>query len=163
MRGVSGVIFAALCAVFVLFTSLPSLALAGSAAAGVLQLTPENYEATIAQDKPTVIAFTAPWCQHCKEFIPEYEQVARALRRQGITVAQVSNEQSPLMERLSIVGFPTVKIFPAKSSPDFRGIEYEGKRNAAALLKFLNKKFSLNGVITAPVKAVVTLTDENFD
>jgi protein disulfide-isomerase A6 len=42
-------------------------------------LTAMNQEDVLGQSKELLIAFTAPWCRHCKELLPVYERLASDL------------------------------------------------------------------------------------
>ncbi len=142
---------------------LPSLASAAGLIKGAVQVNEDNISDYIGKGKPAVVAFTAPWCGHCKAFLPELDDVVRAFAGQPVTIAQVATENSVLAEKYKVKGYPTVKYFPPEARADFPGIEYEGGRTASALLKFINKRTGLNAVLKKPPNPVVTLTPDNFD
>ena len=46
----------------------------------VVQLNGSNFKKEVLDiEKPTLVAFTAPWCGHCQKLVPEYEKAASTL------------------------------------------------------------------------------------
>ncbi|CBQ70130.1 related to MPD1-Disulfide isomerase related protein [Sporisorium reilianum SRZ2] len=77
-------------------------------------------------EKPTMVAFTAPWCGHCQKLVPDYTRVAAQL--DGVVkMASIDcddEQNKPTCGRYGIQGFPTLKLFPPtkKRLPkDYRG------------------------------------------
>ncbi|WFD23554.1 protein disulfide-isomerase [Malassezia equina] len=103
----------------------------------VEQLDGSNFDKEVLKiDKPTLVAFTAPWCGHCQRLAPQYVRVATEL--DGVVkIANVDCEDASaksLCAQYGIQGFPTIKAFPATKKRIPR--DYVGERTAKALLDY---------------------------
>ncbi|KAI0001430.1 protein disulfide isomerase [Russula compacta] len=97
-------------------------------------------QVVLNEDHDTIVAFTAPWCGHCKNLKPTYEQVAKDfLAEPNCIVANVDADAEanrPLALKYGIQSFPTIKFFPKGGEP----IDYVGGRQEADFVQFLNEK-----------------------
>jgi len=97
-------------------------------------------EVVLNKDHDSIVAFTAPWCGHCKNLKPIYEQVANDfLLESNCIVANVDADAEanrPLALKYGIQSFPTIKFFPKGGEP----VSYEGGRQEADFVQFLNEK-----------------------
>lgn len=88
-------------------------------------------------EKPTMVAFTAPWCGHCQKLVPDYSKVAAQL--DGVVkLASIDcddDKNKPLCGRYGIQGFPTLKLFPPtkKRLPK----DYQGPRSAKDIAAYM--------------------------
>ena len=99
----------------------------------------------INNDKDVMLLFYAPWCTHCKELIPKYEEIAKKLKNKNpkLLIAKIDGTENEI-ESIAITGFPTLMFFPGnkkKQSP----IEYKGKRTVIDIISFI-KYYSYNKV-----------------
>ncbi|XP_037136029.1 protein disulfide-isomerase A4 [Syngnathus acus] len=126
---------------------------------GVLVLTDDNFD-TFMEGKDTVlIEFYAPWCGHCKQFAPEYENIAQILKENQppIPVAKVdATEAKDLGSRFEVSGYPTIKIFKKGEA-----IDYDGDRTEKAIVARV-QEISQSGW-KPPPEATLVLTKDNFD
>ena len=88
------------------------------------------------QSKDVLLEMYAPWCGHCKELAPIYDDVGRVFEKvETVIVAKIdltANEVDPsLLEKPK--GYPTIRLWPKGSS---RPVEYEGERESA--MSFVN-------------------------
>lgn len=86
-----------------------------------------------------LVEFYAPWCGHCQQLEPEYNQAADALRMEGAktVLAKVdATEEKALAERFQVQSFPTLKYFVGGGDP----IDYDGPRQADGIAEWLRKR-----------------------
>ncbi|KAM8882371.1 protein disulfide-isomerase A4 isoform 1-T1 [Synchiropus picturatus] len=126
---------------------------------GVLVLTDGNFD-TFMEGKDTVLVeFYAPWCGHCKQFAPEYEKIAQALKENDppIPVAKVdATEAKTVSGRFDVSGYPTIKIFK-NGEP----VDYDGARTQDAIVARVKEVSQPDW--KPPPEATLVLTEKNFD
>ncbi|KAA8594602.1 protein disulfide-isomerase A2 [Etheostoma spectabile] len=96
----------------------------------------KNFE-SVALDptKNVFVEFYAPWCAHCKELTPIWEQLGEKYAdKDDIIIAKMDSTTNEV-ESVTIQGFPTLKYFPAG---DKEVVDYTGKRDLETLSKFLD-------------------------
>ncbi|XP_037114779.1 protein disulfide-isomerase A2 [Syngnathus acus] len=104
--------------------------------APVKVLVGKNFE-SVALDptKNVFVKFYAPWCGHCKELVPIWDQLGeKYAEHEDIVIAKIDSTANEL-EAFTISGFPTLKYFPAGGKEP---VEYSGKRDLETLSKFLD-------------------------
>ncbi|OWK11414.1 PDIA2, partial [Cervus elaphus hippelaphus] len=78
----------------------------------------------------------APWCTHCKEMAPAWEELAEKYKdHEDIVIAELDATANEL-EAFPVHGFPTLKYFPA--GPGRKVIDYKGARDLETFSKFLD-------------------------
>lgn len=155
-------------ALFVLpFLTVNTITTASSVTgSSVLDLIPTNFDQIVfSSSKPALVEFFAPWCGHCKNLAPVYEELAAAFAHAGdkVSIAKVdADEHKSLGKRFGVQGFPTLKWFDGKegSKPE----DYNGGRDLDSLTKFVTEKtgIKLKSKKAVP-SAVQILTDKSFE
>ena len=98
----------------------------------------------INNDKDIMLIFYAPWCNHCKEFMPKYEEAANKLKENDKLILAKIDGSANEVENITISGFPTLFFFPGNKKNE-KPIQYNGKRTTEDLIEFI-KKYSSNKI-----------------
>jgi protein disulfide-isomerase A1 len=99
----------------------------------------DSFESMILEsDQYVLLEAYAPWCGHCKQLEPIYDELATKLAgHNDILIAKMdaTGNEHP---SLNIKGFPTIKFYKKgdKSNP----VDYNGERTVAGFIAFLEKE-----------------------
>ncbi|KAI0090087.1 protein disulfide isomerase [Irpex rosettiformis] len=134
-------------------------------ASNVLELTPDNWSEHIGQGKPALVEFFAPWCGHCKNLAPKYEELADAFShaKDKVVIAKVDADGAgkPLGQKYEVKGYPTLKWFNGAGEEQDK---YEGKREVEDLAKFVTESSGVKSKIKPPpAPAFKVLDTHTFD
>lgn len=95
----------------------------------------------LASDKKSMVFFYAPWCGHCKNAKPDFNQLQNFYdNNKHVGVFKVNcDERKDLAKKYGIKGFPTIRYFPngPKNVDDF--VEYNRDRSFNSLKSFLEE------------------------
>ncbi|KAM0722136.1 hypothetical protein Q7P37_001577 [Cladosporium fusiforme] len=112
-----------------------------AAPSAVEMLTDTTFKEKIGGEQDAIVAFTAPWCGHCKTLAPIWEKVAEDFASESsVLVAKVDCEApnaKAVAQAAGVKSYPTIKYYPAGSS---EAIPYTGGRSESDLVAFLNDK-----------------------
>jgi len=138
--------------------------LAGALASNVLDLDPSNFDSLIGKGKPALVEFFAPWCGHCKNLAPIYEQLGEAFShaKDKVIVAKVDADGAgkPLGQQYGVTGFPTLKWFDAQGAVS----DYDGGRDLDSLASFITKLSGIKSNIKPPPPPSTLILDSHtFD
>lgn len=139
---------------------LPAIA----SASAVVDLDPTNFDSVVLKSgKPALVEFFAPWCGHCKNLAPVYEELATNFQHtaEKVTIAKVdADNHKDLGKKFGVSGFPTLKWFDGKSD---KPVDYDGGRDLESLSKWVTDKTGLKPKVKGKLPSkIVMLDDKSF-
>ncbi|XP_005989098.1 protein disulfide-isomerase [Latimeria chalumnae] len=92
-------------------------------------------EVAFNENKNVFVEFYAPWCGHCKQLAPIWEELGEKYKEsKNIVIAKMDSTANEV-EAVKIHSFPTLKFFPV--GPEKKVVDYNGERTLEAFVKFL--------------------------
>ncbi|GJS06814.1 protein disulfide-isomerase [Tanacetum coccineum] len=119
----------------------------------VLTLDQSNFTQTITKHDYVLVEFYAPWCGHCKELTPEFENAASILssNEPPVVLAKVDandEKNKDLANEYDIKSFPTLKVIKDGG----KLIQsYKGPRVAEGIVAYMKKQ---TGPASIEIKSV---------
>ena len=91
-------------------------------------------------DKDVVMYFFAPWCEHCKEYYPKYEKLARKLKNKNpnLLFAKMDATENDI-EDFQINKYPTIKFYPGNAK-NKEPIHFSNRQSIEDLLNLIKEK-----------------------
>uniref|UniRef100_A0A1L8EFM8 Protein disulfide-isomerase n=1 Tax=Haematobia irritans TaxID=7368 RepID=A0A1L8EFM8_HAEIR len=92
-------------------------------------------EVAFDKTKDVLVEFYAPWCGHCKQLAPIYDQLGEKYKdSETIVIAKMDSTANEL-EHTKVSSFPTIKLF---RKGDNKVIDYNLDRTLDEFVKFLD-------------------------
>lgn len=98
-------------------------------------LTQANFSEFVKKGR-SIVEFYAPWCGHCKQLAPQYEEAAKILETEKKSKTRLgkvdATVESSLAQEYSVDGYPTLFYFENGSKT-----QYEGPRDANGIVDYV--------------------------
>lgn len=108
-----------------------------SGKSSIITLTDDTFDEMVLNSGDVwLVEFYAPWCGHCKQLAPEYEQAASDLKGSVKVAAIEATANEVKASEYGIEGFPTIKVFGPNAMGPKDAEDYQGERTAAAITEF---------------------------
>ena len=97
------------------------------------------------QEGVVIVAYLAPWCGHCREFKPTWNELMKKYKKltstQPCSLMEIKdkNERFLMAKENQPNGFPTIRVFRKGEKMS----DYEGARDMESMTNFINSKFGL--------------------
>eukprot|EP00299_Pterocystis_sp_00344_P019660 c9728_g1_i1.p1 GENE.c9728_g1_i1~~c9728_g1_i1.p1 ORF type:complete len:288 (-),score=46.85 c9728_g1_i1:307-1170(-) len=110
----------------------------GSRDSMVVELTAKTFATTEAMkpnDKAMFVKFHAPWCSHCKELAPVWDDLALVVSKHLVVAALDGDAYPNVLSSQGIRGFPTLTLYRFDHEP----VNYSGARDVHSMIQWLIK------------------------
>jgi protein disulfide isomerase len=107
----------------------------------VLVLDDDNFAKIVPEHDILLVEFYAPWCGHCKQLAPKYDEAAKMLaadpETKHIRIAKMdADAHKKVPGQYGVSGFPHLKLFRNGEV----GGDYNGERTAEAIVEYMKRK-----------------------
>lgn len=105
---------------------------------GVKTLVSTNFDDVVMdKSKDVLVEFYAPWCGHCKQLVPIYDELGEKYKdSESVVIAKMDSTANEL-EHTKIQSFPTIKMWKKDTN---EVVDYNGERTLEGFINFLEGK-----------------------
>lgn len=91
------------------------------------------HELVTNTDKDVLIEFYAPWCGHCKQLAPVYDELGTKMKDENVLIVKMDATANDVPPEFSVQGFPTIYWVKIGEDP----VKYDSGRDLDAFIKYI--------------------------
>ena len=109
-----------------------------------VSLTQESFQKLVTNTQdPWFVKFYVPWCHHCRDLAPTWQQTAKELQG-NLNVGEVNCDvEVRLCKDVHVRAYPTIHFFKGGER-----VEYDGLRGLGDLVSYAKKALDVGGGVT---------------
>lgn len=138
------------------------------AASPVTKLVAHNYNEVLGDvSKDIFVKYYAPWCGHCKNLAPTWEELAEVYTGTDVVIAHIDHSNNDVETAVEIEGYPTLFFYPANGEIDEKTglrkpVVFSGARDLTSFIEFIKEQgtHKVDGEAIREGKAAVEEDDE---
>ncbi|XP_072763644.1 protein disulfide-isomerase [Anoplolepis gracilipes] len=92
------------------------------------------HEVAFDKEKDVLVEFYAPWCGHCQQLVPIYDQLGEKYKDNDKLVIAKMDATANELEDVKITSFPTLTLYKKETN---EAVSYNGERTLEGLSKFI--------------------------
>jgi len=98
----------------------------------------DDPKTVFSSTKPTMVLFYAPWCGHCNNMKPDYDELKNKYKKNpNKNVVMINcDEHKEFASKAGVQGFPTIRLY--KNPKDDKYVDYNGPRTFKDMDSFLS-------------------------
>ena len=98
----------------------------------------KNFDELVLNNKKDVLVeFYAPWCGHCKNLAPTYDELGKALQNEpNVEIIKMDATANDVPSPFEVHGFPTLYWYPSNTK---KPTKYEGGRDLNDFINYIAK------------------------
>lgn len=91
-------------------------------------------EVALDKKKHVLVEFYAPWCGHCKQLAPIYDELGESMKERDDVVIAKMDATANELEHTKVNSFPTIKLYLKETN---EAVEFVGERTLEGMKKFV--------------------------
>jgi protein disulfide-isomerase A1 len=92
------------------------------------------HEIVFDKEKDVLVEYYAPWCGHCQQLAPIYDQLGEKYNDNDKLVIAKMDATANELEDIKVINFPTITLYKKETN---EAVEYNGERTLEGLSKFI--------------------------
>ncbi|KAL6265175.1 hypothetical protein P5V15_005260 [Pogonomyrmex californicus] len=93
------------------------------------------HEIVFNKEKDVLVEFYAPWCGHCQQLAPIYEQLGEKYKDDDKLIIAKMDATANELADIKVSSFPKIVLYKKETN---EGVEYNGERTLEGLSKFID-------------------------
>lgn len=122
----------------------------------LITLDEEDFAKIVSNTDRLLVEFHTPWCDHCRQFVPEYRKAGKELRRLGLStvLSRVDAAAEPeLRTQFQIEYYPTF-VYIVKGEESERFALHEGNATSSSVVSWIKARELKSSIVVVAEDAI---------